>query len=205
MKSKGVTTRPIRQITGDQEFAEIFLDSVEVPIENRLGEENQGWRIAQTTLSSERGLLVLELTERMNRSLWRLVSLANEKSRDLGRMDDEIRRRIVDLVTRLDGLRALISELMAKRIANKESPGDASLIKLGYARILRDFTTLGLKISGMAGQYFSPFTLGAGYETSNWMFDFLNSYQFSIAGGSNEIQRNIISERVLQMPRENRS
>src|SRR5439155_12246084 len=63
MKSPGVEVRPIKQITGDEEFAELFLDNVEIPVENRVGEENQGWRVAQTTLASERGLTLVELTE----------------------------------------------------------------------------------------------------------------------------------------------
>jgi alkylation response protein AidB-like acyl-CoA dehydrogenase len=202
MKSKGVEARPIKQITGDEEFAEIFLDEVEIPVENRVGPENQGWKVAQTTLASERGLTLVELTERMYRSLWRLVGLVTKDGEEADRLDDEARRGIVDITTRIEGLRAMIAELMAKRISGSDAPGDASIIKLGYARILRDFSALGLRLRGLAGQRFTPYTLGAGYETGNWMFDFMNSYQWNIAGGSNEIQRNIISERVLMMPRE---
>lgn len=202
MKSKGVDVRPIRQITGDEEFAEIFLDEVEIPVSNLVGEENQGWKVAQTTLGSERGLALVELTERMYGSLWRLVGLVTRNGEAADRLDDEVRRRIVDVTTRIEGLRALVAKLMANRIAGSEAVGDASIIKLGFARIQREFTSLGLKLSGMAGQRFSQYTLGAGYETGNWMFDFMNSYQYNIAGGSNEIQRNIISERVLMMPRE---
>jgi alkylation response protein AidB-like acyl-CoA dehydrogenase len=202
MKSKGVEVRPIRQITGDEEFAEIFLDDVEIPVENLVGEENQGWKVAQTTLGSERGLALVELMERMYGSLWRLVGLVTSQGEEADRLDDETRRRIVDVTTRMEGLRALIARLMANRIAGSEAIGDASIIKLGFARVQRDFTALGLRLHGMAGQRFSQYTLGAGYETGNWMFDFMNSYQYNIAGGSNEIQRNIISERVLMMPRE---
>jgi alkylation response protein AidB-like acyl-CoA dehydrogenase len=202
MKSKGVEARPIRQITGDEEFAELFLNEVEIPIENRVGDENQGWRVAQTTLASERGLTLVELAERMYRSLWRLVGIVTSNGEESDRIDDEVRRRIVDITTRIEGLRALIAEMMAKRIDGTGAPGDASIIKLGYARILRDFCALGLRLSGVAGQRLTPYTLGAGYETGNWMFDFMNSYQWNIAGGSNEIQRNIISERILLMPRD---
>jgi len=202
MRSKGVEARPIRQITGDEEFAELFLNDVEIPIENRVGAENQGWRVAQTTLTSERGLTLVELTERMYRSLWRLVGIVTSNGEEADRLDDEARRRIVDVTTRIEGLRALVANMMTTRIEGTDAPGDASIIKLGYARILRDFCALGLRLSGVAGQRLRSYTLGAGYETGNWMFDFMNSYQWSIAGGSNEIQRNIISERVLQMPRD---
>lgn len=202
MKSKGVEARPIRQITGDEEFAELFLDEVEIPVENLVGMENEGWRVAQTTLSSERGLTLVELTERLYRSLWRLVGLVTKDGAEADRLDDEARRRIVDIASRIEGLRAMIATLMARRISGHEAPGDASIIKLGYARILRDFSSLGLRLRGLRAQRETDYVLGAGYETSNWMFDFMNSYQWNIAGGSNEIQRNIISERVLMMPRE---
>jgi alkylation response protein AidB-like acyl-CoA dehydrogenase len=202
MRSNGVQARPIRQITGDEEFAEIFLDNVEIPIENRVGAENQGWQVAQTTLSSERGLTLVELTERMARSLWRVVSLVTNDGTETDRLDDQDRRAIVDIAARIEALRALIAGLMARRITGHDAPGDASIIKLAYARILRDFSSLGLRLKGMAALRDTRYVLGAGYETGNWAFDFMNSYQWNIAGGSNEIQRNIISERVLKMPRE---
>ena len=202
MKSKGVEVRPIRQITGDEEFAEIFLDDVEIPVENLVGEENHGWKVAQTTLGSERGLALVELTERLSGSLWRLVGLATSDGVETERIDDEARRRIVDIASRIEGLRALIGKLMARRMIGQEAVGDASIIKLAYARIARDFTSLGLRLRGPLAQRETGYVLGAGYETGNWMFDFMNSYQYNIAGGSNEIQRNIISERVLMMPRE---
>jgi alkylation response protein AidB-like acyl-CoA dehydrogenase len=202
MRSKGVVTRPIRQITGDEEFAEIFLDGVEIPVENRVGAENDGWRVAQTTLSSERGLTLVELTERMARSLWRLVRLVTNEGETPDRLDDEMRRRVVDVASRIEALRAMIATLMARRILGQEAPGDASIIKLGYARVLRDFSALGLRLRGIGALRDTRYVLGAGYETGNWMFDFMNSYQWNIAGGANEIQRNIIAERVLMMPRE---
>ena len=155
MKSKGVDVRPIRQITGDEAFAEIFLDEVEIPVENLVGEKNQGWKVAQTTLGSERGPALVELTERMYGSLWRLVGLVTSNGEEADRLDDEVRRKIVDIMTRIEGLRALIAKMMANRIAGSEAVGDASIIKLGFARIQRDFTALGLRLRGISGQRFS--------------------------------------------------
>lgn len=202
MKTKGVEVRPIRQITGDEEFAEIFLDNVEVPVENRVGEENQGWTVAQYTLTAERGLTLVELTERLSRSLWRLVGPAAGEDAEARPVDVEARRRIVDVATYVEALRLSVAEFMARRIAGQDSVGDASILKLAYAKALRDFSALGLKLQGLQGQRFTPYTLGAGYETGNWMFDFMNSYQWNIAGGTNEVHRNIVSERVLLLPRE---
>ncbi len=202
MKSKGVDVRPIRQITGDEEFAEIFLDEVEIPVENLIGAENEGWKVAQVTLSSERGLTLVELTERMALSLWRLVRAATGGTGDTAALDPAVARGVVDISARIEAMRAMLATLMANRIAGREAVGDASILKLAYSRLSRDFTALGLRLQGFAAMRDTHYVLGAGYETGNWMFDFLNSYQYNIAGGSNEIQRNIVSERVLGMPRE---
>jgi alkylation response protein AidB-like acyl-CoA dehydrogenase len=199
MKSSGITVRPIRQITGDEEFAEIFLDDVEIPVTNRLGNEGEGWAVAQSTLSSERGLTLLELSRRMRGALWRITS---EMAR-AGRGDDPlILREVGRLRPQIDALVALADGFLERRIAGDERTGDASIVKLYYARVLRSFTSLGLRISGIEGQYHQDFTSGGSQETGNWAVDFMNSYAWSIAGGSDEIQRNIISERLLDMPRE---
>ncbi len=201
MKTPGIDVRPIKQITGDEEFAEMFLDNVRIPVANRVGEENKGWGVAQVTLSSERGLTLVELVERLYGSLWRLLEAATKGGFAAEALDVEDRRRIVDITARVEALRAMVGEAMVRKAAGNEQLGDASILKLAYARILRDFCELGMKLEGIGSQRFENFVLGAGYETSNWMFDFMNSYQWNIAGGSNEIQRNIVSERMLELPR----
>lgn len=199
MKSKGVTARPINQITGDEEFAEVFLDDAEVPVEDRLGAEGQGWAVAQSTLSSERGLTLLELSERLRGGLRRLAGAI--KSGGRGR-DQGLLRDFGRLTTKVEACCALADQFLQKRIAGQEQAGDASIIKLVYARTLRDFVSLGVRVGALEAQYWSPLTYGGAQETGNWMVDFMNSYNWSIAGGSDEIQRNIISERLLGMPRE---
>ena len=202
MKSKGVTVRPIRQITGDDEFAEIFLDDVEIPIEDRVGEEGEGWAVAQSTLSSERGLTLVELSQRMRYALPRIGAAM----RDGGRLDDPtVRAELGRLTAKVNAVCALADGYLLRRISGEEVPGDASIVKLTYSRVLRDFTALGLRIGGLEAQYDRGFMRGAPQETGNWIVDFMNSYNWSIAGGSDEIQRNIIAERLLGMPREPRS
>jgi alkylation response protein AidB-like acyl-CoA dehydrogenase len=199
MRARGVSVRPISQITGDDEFAEIFFDDVEVPVEDRVGEEGEGWAVAQATLASERGLTLVELTQRMHYAL----PLMAKAMREAGRYDDPaIRRDLGRLIARVDGACALADWYLLRRISGEEAPGDASMVKLNYARTLREFTSLGLRIGGLQSQYHRGFMRGATQETGNWMVDFMNSYNWSIAGGSDEIQRNIISERLLGMPRE---
>jgi alkylation response protein AidB-like acyl-CoA dehydrogenase len=199
MRSKGVTVRPIAQITGDDEFSEIFLDDVEVPVSDRVGAEGQGWAVAQSTLSSERGLTLVELSHRMRYALSRITGLMRERGVD---GDAALRRDLGELAPKVDATCALADQYLLKRIDGTEAPGDASIVKLHYARTLRDFTALGQRIAGLHGQYREDFMRGGGMETGNWPFDFMNSYNWTIAGGSDEIQRNIIAERLLGMPRE---
>lgn len=202
MRAKGVTVRPISQITGDDEFAEIFFDDVEVPVEDLVGEEGQGWAVAQATLASERGLTLVELSQRMRYALPMLA----ETLRESGRYDDPVARRDLGVViAKVDAACALADQYLLKRISGEEAVGDASLVKLYYANALREFTRLGRQISGLRGQYGKNVVRGATQETGNWTLDFMNSYNWSIAGGSNEIQRNIIAERILGMPREPKS
>ncbi len=202
LKARGVTARPIHQIHGDEEFAELFLDDVEIPVEDRLGAEGQGWAVAQSTLSSERGLTLLELSARMRGALWRIADLIRENGRE---NDAGVLRDFGRLSTKIDAACAIADQFLANRIAGQERVGDASLVKLTYSRTLREFTSLGLRLAGLDAQYHEPIIFGGGMETGNWMADFMNSYAWTIAGGSDEVQRNIISERLLGMPREPKS
>ena len=199
MKAKGVSVRPISQITGDDEFAEIFFDDVEVLVEDRVGKDGEGWAVAQSTLSSERGLTLVELTQRMRYSLTKLADVIRERGRE---NDPAVRKDLGALIAKVNASCALADQYLLKRISGTEAAGDASIVKLNYARTLREFTKLGMSISGLQGQYFEDFTRGGSQETGNWTVDFMNSYNWSIAGGSDEIQRNIIAERMLLMPRE---
>ena len=198
MKSPGVTVRPIEQIQGDEEFAEIFLDNVEVPVSQRVGEEGAGWAVAQATLASERGLTLLELSNRMRGALGRVSELirAHGHSEDRG-----VLRDFGALVTQVDAVCALADRFLENRIAGIERVGDASIVKNAYSRALRAYSALGVRLGGITEQYRAPITFGD-LNTGNWMADFMNSYAWTIAGGSEEVQRNIIAERMLEMPRE---
>ncbi len=198
MKAPGVTVRPIHQIQGDEEFAEIFLDNVEVPVSERVGEEGAGWAVAQATLASERGLTLMELGYRMRGNLYRIADLIRERDK----ADDAgIQRDFGRLATQVDATCAIADRFLENRMNGIEAVGDASLVKNSYSRALREYSRLGLRLGGMDEQYRKPIVYGD-LNTGNWMADFMNSYAWTIAGGSEEVQRNIIAERMLGMPRE---
>jgi len=198
MKAKGITIRPINQIQGDQEFCEIFLDDVEIPVEERVGEEGQGWAVAQATLSSERGLTLMELTYRMRGAAWRIAELIRKNGLE---EDAGILRDFGHFITRADSACAIADQFLQNRIDGLERNGDASIVKNTYSRVLREYSLLGTRLGGIEEQYRAPITFGD-LNTGNWMADFMNSYAWTIAGGSEEVQRNIIAERMLEMQRE---
>lgn len=198
MDAPGVSVRPIHQIQGDEEFAEIFLDNVEIPVTERVGEEGKGWAVAQATLASERGLTLMELSYRMRGALSRVAALIREHGHE---EDRGVLRDFGELVTQVDAVCAIADQFLDNRINGIERIGDASIVKNSYSRALRAYSKLGLRLGGMAEQYVAPITFGD-LNTGNWMADFMNSYAWTIAGGSEEVQRNIIAERMLDMPRE---
>jgi alkylation response protein AidB-like acyl-CoA dehydrogenase len=198
MKAPGVTVRPIHQIQGDEEFAEIFLDNVEVPVSERVGAEGAGWAVAQATLASERGLTLMELGYRMRGNM----ALLTRAISDAGRANDAgILRDLGRLSAQVDAVCALADQFLDNRMNGIEQVGDASIVKNAYSRALRAWSDFGVRIGGMDAQYRQAITFGD-LNTGNWMADYMNSFAWTIAGGSEEVQRNIIAERMLEMPRE---
>ncbi len=199
MKSPGVEVRPINQITGEAHFAEIFMDDVKIPVENLIGEEGNGWNIAQSTLSTERGLLIFGEVERLARSF----KLDGEDARDSWMRDVQFRREYAALYGELQTVRLMIRQLLIELEANpdKASPTLPTYIKLTWGPFLQRYTEFLLRAEGLETQKWQPAIPGTGHSSRLRMNDFLNSYGWTIAGGSNEIMRNIISERILGLPK----
>jgi alkylation response protein AidB-like acyl-CoA dehydrogenase len=196
MRSPGITVRPIKQITGESEFTEIFLDNVEIPASNLIGRENEGWSIAQSTLSAERGLLVFEVVERAVYAVRRdLLKAQGGWSKDI-----QFRREFGRCYAQLLAARLLIRAMLAE----SEEAGAANLasfIKLHWATLLQRYTELMVRAEGLAGQIQQPLILGGGLQTGASMADYLHSFAWTIPGGTNEVIRNIIAERVLSLPK----
>ncbi|MBO2447735.1 acyl-CoA dehydrogenase family protein [Actinomadura barringtoniae] len=202
MRTPGIDVRPTRQATGDSHFCEIFLDDVAIPAANLIGAENAGWRVAQETLGAERGMTMLELAERLgNGGFDRLVDLCASPGRDGRRpLDDSmVRDRLAVLEIELTGLRALCADLVA---SDQPGPADASIVKLCYSELLQSLTDFGTEIAGPSAHTDLRKPLSSGWESGAWVLDFIGSWEWTIPGGTSEIQRTIIGERGLGLPRE---
>ncbi|WP_397588993.1 acyl-CoA dehydrogenase family protein [Sphingorhabdus sp.] len=199
MKTPGIEVRPINQINGEAHFAEMFMDDVKIPIANLIGAEGNGWNIAQSTLSTERGLLIFGEVERLARSF----ELDGQDARDTWMRDVQFRREYAALYGELKSVRLMIKKLLIELEANpdKASPTLPTYIKVTWGPFLQRYTEFLLRAEGLQTQKWQPAIPGTSHSSRLRMNDFLNSYGWTIAGGSNEIMRNIISERILGLPK----
>ncbi len=205
MSSSGITVSPIRQSSGSDEFCEIFLDDVVVPGKNRLGAENQGWAVAGATLSTERGATMVELAERLAVQFADLVELAGQASDDEGNpawADPAVRQQVATCEARVLAVQRLSTDVLERVADGGELGAESSVVKLVYADALRQVTQLGTTLEGMPTLRSTPPIAGAAWDAGSWFLDYLGSWAWSIAGGTNEIQRSIVGERILGLPRE---
>ncbi len=205
MRLPGIEVRPIRQATGESHFCEIFLDDVFLETSMRIGAENAGWQIAQETLGAERGMTMLELAERLgNAGFGWLVDACREKGPTGERPIDDpvILDRLAAFETEVTGLRALCRSHVDRVISGQAGPADASIVKLYYSELLQRMTGFGAEIVGLTGQTVLRKPISSGWESGAWVLDFVSSWEWTIPGGSSEIQRTIIGERGLGLPRE---
>ncbi|MCV7418920.1 acyl-CoA dehydrogenase family protein [Mycobacterium yunnanensis] len=184
----GVEIRPIIQLTGDSEFNEVFFDDARTDADMVVGEPGDGWRVAMGTLTFERGVSTLGQQIRYARELSGIVDLAKKS----GAVDDPVIRE--RLTRSWLGLKAMRSYAMATM--DVERPGQDSVSKLLWANWHRELGEIAMDVQGKAG------LLLDGGQFDEWQRLFLFSRSDTIYGGSNEIQRNIIAERVLGLPRE---
>ncbi len=196
MTTPGIDVRPIRNAVGDSHFCEIFLNDVTVPAANLIGPVNKGWQVAQATLGAERGMTMLELSERLGNAgfTWLLEAAPTD--------DPVVADRMAQFEIELTGLRGLCRDLVERTEAGKAGPADASIVKLYYSELLQRLTDFGAEISGLDAHTVLTKPASSGWESGAWMLDFIGSWEWTIPGGASEIQRTIIGERGLGLPRE---
>lgn len=212
MHSPGIDVRPLRQITGDAEFCEVFFTDVRIPVENLIGAEGQGWRGAQTTLGYERGGNTLSAATGRQLSLERLVA-ACAASDALG--DQVVRNKLGRMVVDIQAMRASGFRALS-RIEKGLPPGpESSVQKLSSSEMEKRHQEWYQEILGAYGQLMCDLPDGYAVEHTgstitgepippNWQFPYLWSRALTILAGTSEIQRNIIGERALGLPREPR-
>jgi len=205
LDSPGVEVRPTRQATGTEEFCELFLTDVRVPATHLIGAENTGWRMAQTTLATERAFNMLELQARLAVALREIAAQALVTPVAPGRMaadDDSVRQDLAARAAEVEVL-GLLGQRLARQVERTGEVGpDGSIVKLFYSETLQKLTGLAVRIRGMAAMLDERREFATTWTSGHWMIDHLKSWNWTIAAGSNEIQRNIIGERVLGLPRE---
>ena len=188
MEQDAVTVRPLRQITGESEFNELFIDEARIPAENVLGGEGNGWKVALTTLMNERAGLAFFLQVRLRQLLDRLIAEADQR----GLLDDPV---IADRLGELH-LKSEILRLTAYRgltaIEKYGQPGpEGSLTKWMWSETNQQLTQFAADLLG-------PSALQAG---GRWAYELLRARGNSIEGGTTEVLKNIVAERVLGLPK----
>lgn len=205
MRSPGIDIRPIRQATGESHFCEIFLDDVCIPAAQLIGPENAGWQVAQETLSAERGMTMIELSERLGNAgfRWLVESCRRPGPGGLRPIDDTlVQDRLAGLETEVTGLRALCRGLVERHDSGTAGPAEASIVKLYYSELLQRMMDFGVEVAGLQAHTVLQKPISSGWESGAWVLDFISSWEWTIPGGSSEIQRTIIGERGLGLPRE---
>jgi alkylation response protein AidB-like acyl-CoA dehydrogenase len=192
MKAPGVEVRPLRQITGEAEFNEIFFSGVEVPVENVLGGVGGGWQVAMTTLQHERGTLGFALAAALEVTVQKLIELARDRGATPLQRDAIAREWIELQALRYTAYRSL-SALMKTHVPGPEG----SILKLQWSEANQRVTKLALELLGSDAQLLAENAPYGGY----WQHLQLRSRGNTIEAGTSEILRNIVAERVLGLPR----
>lgn len=187
MRAAGVEVRPIRTMLGHRHFCELFLTDVEIPLTSVVGDINDGWRTAMTTLGFERGTAFLARQVRLGAEIAELTELAKDNGTW---QDDGVRRELQDLAARADSLKAMCYRVVNRAQAGSAPGAEGSVIRLYYSTLLNTATSLAMRV------------LGEDAPTRNrWSLEYLDAMRERIGAGTVDIQRNIIGERLLGLPR----
>jgi alkylation response protein AidB-like acyl-CoA dehydrogenase len=194
MDTAGIEVRPLRQITGAAEFAEVFFTDVRVPAANIVGRINDGWRITMGSLAHERGGLWVQGVATCAHALDDLIAMVSKRGLD---GDPTVRRRLAHAYAQVQSLRALGYKGFSSFAQGSSAP-EHSYLKLATSELGKHLFELGMDLLGPYGAVTDP---ARGEQSGRWVHSYFMSFANTIAGGSSEIQRNIIAERILGLPR----
>ena len=201
MDLPGIEIRPLPTLAGESEFSEVFFNEVRVPVANRVGEENDGWRVTNVTLRFERGTAFASEMIQLQKHLADLAALARRVTRHDARAWDDagLRREVGHLLAELDALWAMVKHSASRARATGVPGLEGSAIKLFYTELYQRVGELGVRLLGRAGLSREDV---AGLPAAMLLHKHLNSLSLTIAAGSSQIQRNIIAERILGLPKD---
>jgi alkylation response protein AidB-like acyl-CoA dehydrogenase len=215
MHAPGVDIRPLKQITGSAEFNEVFFTDVKVPAENLIGAEGQGWELAQTTLGYERGGNLLGRVIHHRTNLQRLFDVCRTLQRDGAPLLDNpvVRQKLGQMIAEVEVLYYGALRVLSKADKGQRPGPESSIDKLYLSEMDKRHQELIQSILGPYGQLEEGAPVDvmlhpdgvAGLQDATWTYNFLRSRAGTIYSGSSEIQKNIIGERVLGLPREARA
>ncbi|MGA0001994.1 MAG: acyl-CoA dehydrogenase family protein, partial [Steroidobacteraceae bacterium] len=196
MKQKGVTVKPIRQMTGDAEFNEVFFDGARTRAEYCVGKPGEGWKVAMGTLAFERGVSTLAQQMTFRNELEQVIAAARSNG---AAADPLIRQRIAEAWTGLRIMRYSALRMLSRTTTGTMAP-EAMTYKLHWATWRKKLGELAMDVVGAPGELCT----GEGYELADLPYLYLFSRADTIYGGTNQIQRNIVAERALGLPKEPR-
>jgi alkylation response protein AidB-like acyl-CoA dehydrogenase len=194
----GVTYRPIKQMSGAAEFCEDFIDEVRAPLFNVIGGLGNGWKVAMTTLGNERGGRATTAHLGYEREFWELAETARKRGKDT---DPLVRQQLAWAYTQVQIMRFSGLRTLAQVAAGKQPGPEASVAKLFWSEYHKKLGEIAMAIEGSDGLLRPD---GDNYPVSGWQSVFLSSRAGTIYSGTSEIQRNIIGERALGLPKEPR-
>jgi len=193
MRSPGVEIRPIRQIDGGAEFNEVFMNEVRVPVANLLGKEGQGWEVVSSALINERSGIAGSI--RFDHSLEQLATTA----RSQGRTDDPcVRQRIAELAVKANVMRCAGLRSLTDSLRGRMNPHLSAAMKLMSTGLTQEFSEAAMEV---LGPYAALMDDARAPGHGRWARQYLGDRAMTIAGGTSEVQRNIIAQRVLGLPR----
>ncbi|HEX3460194.1 MAG TPA: acyl-CoA dehydrogenase family protein [Acidimicrobiales bacterium] len=201
MDLPGIEVRPIETMAGDVDFCEVFYTDVAIPLANIVGEMNQGWDVAMTTLSFERGTGFMAEQVALSEMIDELIELARARPAPGGGGsaldDEEFARRLATLRCEVTALRAM-TYLGVSRNLRRGQPGvEGSFLRLSVGEVMQRICQLAMDILGVDGLRWTE----PARHRGNWSNDYLYSFSRTISAGTKDIQRNIIGERLLGLPR----
>ncbi len=197
MQSPGFTVKPLRQMSGDAEFNELYIDNLEVPAENVVGRENGGWDVAITTLMFERGPRALSRQLILRQGMAEALELAKARGKA---GEPVVRQRLAQALIDSEVLRYANLRLLTRLIRGEPPGPEGSASKLFFSETWQRLLELGVELQGPYAALWQG--TDRAVDDAWWQFRMLRSRGDTIAGGTSEVMKNILAERVLGLPKD---